>query len=245
MGSTSSRSQTVKDQDWYDCIPDTPLLFPLFNEQGDLRHHIKAQHHATTLVISDGEPTEGDDEFDDAYKEPLEEELSKMTIDEAVNRGVYKANLHQMVKVSMTDTFNIDDDTPELIANPKRLHPVARDYDSMWLCFAWLPMNVIKKTFKAMTPYAQMPFNSVLHKQYNSPNLALNVMHYNEPVATDTIETVATDTIESDMPAIDGGEKYALISISTKTRVSYENFWLSFWVLSWITYCMRCSNQAS
>ena len=64
------------------------------SKQGDLRHHTKAQHHATTLVISDGEPTDDDDEFEEAYEEPLEEEVSTMTIDDAINRGVYKANLH-------------------------------------------------------------------------------------------------------------------------------------------------------
>ena len=82
-------------------------------------------------MTSDGEPMDDDDEFEDTYKEPLEDEVSTMTMDEAVDRGVYKANLHQMVQVSMMDTFDTDDDTPELIANPKSLHPVARDYDSM------------------------------------------------------------------------------------------------------------------
>ena len=36
-------------------------------------------------------------------------------------------------------------------------------------------------------------------------------MHHNEPVAT--------DMIESDMPAIDGGEKYAQILVGTKTLI--------------------------
>ena len=64
----------------------------------------------------------------------------------------------------MMDTFNTNDDTPELIVNPKSLHPVARDYNSMQPHFAWLPANIIKKTIEAMTQYAQMPFNSILHK---------------------------------------------------------------------------------
>ena len=105
-----------------------------------------------------------DDDFKDAYEEPLEEEASTMTVDDAIDREVYKANLHQMVQVSMMDTFDTDGDTPELIANPKSLHPVARDYDSMRPHFAWLPMTVIMKTFKAMTQDARMPFNSILHK---------------------------------------------------------------------------------
>jgi len=35
------------EQDWYDSLPSTPLLFPLFDEQGDLRPRIMAQSHAT------------------------------------------------------------------------------------------------------------------------------------------------------------------------------------------------------
>ena len=33
------------DQDWYDQLPSTPLLFPMFNEQGTLHHHIEVQCH--------------------------------------------------------------------------------------------------------------------------------------------------------------------------------------------------------
>ena len=73
----------------------------------------------------------------------------------------------------------------------------------------WLPTNVIKKTFNMMTQYAQMPFSSILKKCFKSPNPALNVMHCNEPIATDTIQL--------DTPAINGGEMYAQIFVGTKT----------------------------
>ena len=125
---------------------------------------------------------------------------------------VYKANLHWIVQVSMMDTFGTTNDTPELMVNPKSLHPVAKDYDSMWPCFAWLPTNVIKKTFKVTTQYAQMPYNSILHKWYKSPNSALNIMHHNEPVAT--------NMIKSDMPAIDGGEKCTQIFVGKKMLIT-------------------------
>ena len=71
-----------------------------------------------------------------------------MTIDNNIDWGVYKANLHRMVQISMMDTFDTTNDTPELIVNPKSLHPVAMDYDSMRPRFAWLPTKVIKKTLK-------------------------------------------------------------------------------------------------
>ena len=161
-------------------------------------------------MISDREPMDDDDEFDDTCEEPLEEEVSTLTINDAINRGAYKANLHLMVQVSMTDTFGTNNDTPELIANPMSLHPVTRDYDSMWPHFAWLPINIIK-TLEAITQYAWMPFDSILCTWHKSPNLALNIMHHNEPVAT--------NTIKSDMPAIDGGEKYAQIFIGMKTLI--------------------------
>jgi len=42
------------DQDWFDGLPETPLLFPLFDEQGALRPHVLAQHHAVhTMPMED------------------------------------------------------------------------------------------------------------------------------------------------------------------------------------------------
>ena len=58
-----------------------------------------------------------------------------------------------------------------------------------------------------------MPFNTILKKQcFKSPNPALNVMHCNEPIGT--------DTIQSDTPANDGGEMYAHIFVGTKTLLT-------------------------
>jgi hypothetical protein len=41
--------------------------------------------------------------------------------------------------------------------------------------FAWLPTNIIKKTFEATTQYARMPLNTVLRKCFKSPNPVVNV----------------------------------------------------------------------
>jgi len=40
-------------QNWYDSQPSTQLLFPLFNEQGNLCPHIVVQQHATHINTGD------------------------------------------------------------------------------------------------------------------------------------------------------------------------------------------------
>jgi hypothetical protein len=57
-----------------------------------------------------------------------------------------------------------------------------------------------------------MPLNTVLCKYFKSPNPVVNVRQHDEPVAT--------DTIQSDVPAIDGGEKYAQIFVGMKSLVT-------------------------
>jgi hypothetical protein len=81
--------------------------------------------------------------------------------------------------------------------------------------FAWLPTDIIKKTFEVTTQYAWMPLNTVLRKCFKSPNPAVNVQQHDEPIAT--------DTIQSDVPAIDGGEKYAQIFVGTKSLVTDDH----------------------
>jgi hypothetical protein len=71
--------------------------------------------------------------------------------------------------------------------------------------FAWLPHDIVKKTFDIMTQYAHLPYNTVLQKHFKSPNPALNVQCHNEDITA--------GTIESNVPAIDGGQKYAQIFI--------------------------------
>jgi hypothetical protein len=86
------------------------------------------------------------------------------------------------------------------------------DYDALRPCFAWLPTDIIKKTFEVTTQYAWMPLNTILRKCFKSPNPAVNVRRRDE--------LVATDTIQSDVPAINGGEKYAQIFVGTKSLIT-------------------------
>jgi hypothetical protein len=57
-----------------------------------------------------------------------------------------------------------------------------------------------------------MPLNTVLRKCFKSPNPVVNVQRCDEPIAT--------DTIQSDVPAINGGEKYAQIFVGMKSLVT-------------------------
>jgi hypothetical protein len=95
---------------------------------------------------------------------------------------------------------------------PRKILETPRDYDALRPRFAWLPTDIIKKTFEVTTQYGWMPLNTVLRKCFKSPNPVVNVQRCDEPVAT--------DTIQSDVPAIDGGEKYAQLFIGTKSLIT-------------------------
>ena len=71
------------------------------------------------------------------------------------------------------------------------------DYNNQRPLFAWLPSDVIKKTYEMTTQYARIPMSTILEKRYLSPNPALNVFRRSE--------SVATDTIFSDTPSVDSG----------------------------------------
>jgi hypothetical protein len=57
-----------------------------------------------------------------------------------------------------------------------------------------------------------MPLNTILRKHFKSPNPVVNVQQCDE--------LIAMDTIQSDVPAIDGGEKYAQIFVGTKSLIT-------------------------
>src|SRR5574339_96692 len=77
--------------------------------------------------------------------------------------------------------------------------------------FAWLPTDMIKKTFEMTTQFYRMPMGKYLKKRYKSPFPACNVHRRNEPVAT--------DTVYSDTPAIDSGVTAAQFFVGTESMV--------------------------
>jgi len=121
------------------------------------------------------------------------------------------------------------------------MKPTKLDYEALCSQFAWLPANIVQKTFGSTTQYVHMPYNTVLqggpethlcsgtrscrilraaevHYQtppqhcYKAPHPALN--HFCRE------ELVATDMIVSDTPAIDGGKTWAQLFIGTKSLLS-------------------------
>ena len=86
------------------------------------------------------------------------------------------------------------------------------DYESLKPYFNWLPMNIIKKTFKLTTQYARTPASTMLKKNFKSPFLAFNVKCWHEPVAT--------NTIYSNIPAIYDSSTSAQIFVGAETLVT-------------------------
>jgi len=196
------------NQDWFDSLSETPLLFLLFDEQGALHLHVLAQHHAVhTLPPED----------DDSMAILMEDEFD---IDESTDCCVYYTNLHRMVPVEQAETKVSDPkeagdgrSRPYVQAHKAHLVMLTKvDYKTLRSRFAWLPANIVQKTFGSTTQYAHMLYNTVLWHRYKAPHPALNHFCREEPVAT--------DTIMPDTPAVDGGETWARLFVGTKSLLS-------------------------
>jgi hypothetical protein len=95
-----------------------------------------------------------------------------------------------------------------------RVHtPSTRDYTSLQRFFAWLPINMIKETFKNSTQYGFQPSSpdGNLFKRWHSPNPAMNVFRLNDDLLT--------DKVYSDTPAISGGQTEAQIFFGRKCHI--------------------------
>jgi hypothetical protein len=90
--------------------------------------------------------------------------------------------------------------------------PNEPNYESLRPFFGYLPVDVAKQTFKKMTQYVGIPMSTYLKKRFKLPFLALNVHHWNEPVAS-------TDMVYSGTPTICGGETQAQLFIGTESIV--------------------------
>jgi hypothetical protein len=206
------------DPAWYEQQDDPPLLNSDFNLRGDYRHCIVYKSDLTSDVYTPTgrifvhaddvfNDTQGDEALLDAH--PNGHDDTDVDIEVATNRCVFRANAHRYVCNVDTDP-NVD--TCPSHHGPRKVSEAPHDYDALRPHFTWLPTDIIKETFEVTTQYAQMPLNTILCKCFKSPNPAVNVRRRDEPVAT--------NTIQSDVPAIDGGEKYAQIFVGKKSLVT-------------------------
>jgi hypothetical protein len=206
------------DPAWYEQQDDPPLLNSDFNLCGDYHHRIVYKsdltsdmytHTGRILVHEDDVffDTPGDKVFVDAHSN--EHDDTDVDIEAATDHCVFRAYAHHYVCNANADP---DVDTHPSHHGPCKVSETPHDYDALHPRFAWLPTDIIKKTFEVTTQYARMPLNTILCKCFKSPNPAVNVQRRDE--------LVAMDTIQSDVPAIDGGEKYAQIFVGTKSLVT-------------------------
>ena len=208
------------NEDWFDSEHDPPLLNPDFDLHGDYRHRVisKADASVVTLPMHDGELRlesilvhEHDVYFDTRSDEVQDVWLDPVDIEKAVDSCVYRSNYHRFVQTANTDDTDMIEMRPAH-HGARTVKDEPMDYEAMRPRFAWLPRNIIRKTFDVTTQLARIPHNTVLKKRYKSPNPALNVLRRNE--------ASATDTIKCDTPAIDGGETYAQIFVGTKSLIT-------------------------
>ena len=86
------------------------------------------------------------------------------------------------------------------------------DYEQMRKYFGHVPADIIRQTFKHPTQIGLLPPFTHLHRQFKSPNPALNLHRRNEANATDQI--FATE------PTTDGGETSAHIFVGQDSKIT-------------------------
>jgi hypothetical protein len=112
--------------------------------------------------------TPGDEVFVDAHSN----EHNDTDVDIEADHCVFRANAHRYVCNANADP---DADTRPSHHGPRKVLETPRDYDALRPRFAWLPTDIITKTFEVTTQYAWMPLNTVLQKCFKSPNPVVNV----------------------------------------------------------------------
>ena len=107
------------------------------------------------------------------------------------------------------DTF---DTVSKVSSCPHTLWPTDKQWKSLHPLFGWLDENVIKKAFNCTTQLAQMPQSKWLKSHYKLLNPALNVLCYDE--------TIATDTVFSNISGIFGGDTATQTYVVMTTQAS-------------------------
>jgi hypothetical protein len=170
----------------------------MYDEYGEFRGRVLINQQEWQVHYFDAldtKPSSDNDKFHDALEQLADNP------DSVIDLVVYLANRAHYV---------CDHETVE--AAPKFVMTLEPDYGQLRPHLGWLPIDTIKKTFKRTTQLAHMPMSTILKKRYKSPNPALNVHPWDEPVAT--------DTIYSNTPVIDCGVTSAQLFVGTKTHTA-------------------------
>ena len=96
-------------------------------------------------------------------------------------------------------------DTEERQVNNRTVTTVPPDYSKYQSKLGWISKDLVKRTFEATTQMGRAILHWPMRKHYKSRNPALNVSR--------RAEAVATDTIYSDIPAINGGQRYVQLFV--------------------------------
>jgi len=104
--------------------------------------------------------------FEDASSEMIEDDdVTLDDVNESMDHCAYQANIHHLIH-NVNATFF---DSDSLSHGPKCTSPSEQDYEALQPCFAWLPMEIIKKTFSKTTQYARLPFNTSCRSDISHP----------------------------------------------------------------------------
>ena len=208
--------------EWFDAQTDLPpaIVQNPFDEFGDYRNITVAEHFSTTFMNT-STALSLEDDIDYCvlthYAQANEAEFAALVHDLGEEEAPTELGSGQETAEAPVP----DEPPPEPIPNPPGEHiqngpsnttRKEPNYLSLQGCLAWLPVDVIKRTFAATTQYARYPTGSKLKKMFKSPFPACNVHRRNEPVCT--------DTVYSDTPAIFGGETSAQIFVGKESLIT-------------------------
>jgi hypothetical protein len=118
-----------------------------------------------------------------------------------------------MMLIKLNTKFSLPTSpTDQLAYIPKVTLKHDPDYKQLHPFFGWLASDIIKTTFEHTTQFVHSPAGTTLKKAFKSPNLILNVYHYNGDIAC--------DIVYSDAPAVCDGATAAVIFVGANTQVS-------------------------
>ena len=180
--------------DWYNMVAhiNAKKIITPFDEFGNYRRLEPTNIGTPDIVIEDHEEND--------QREASFHEIFEMASD---------LNVIMIFEVDITPSH---DDNAELDRNPKKkLQRKPVDYKKYSQYFLGVPLEKIKRTFKATTQHAcNVVSGPHIYQTYKSPFPMFNFIRRNEPVAT--------DSIKGQVPAIDCGHEYAQIYVG---RISF------------------------